>query len=75
MRLDFEAKTKPLIAKGSPLAEWVGAFIGKTFQKVESLSTAGGEVGLSLHDPLCVCSSIPFVLSLGKCGNPQNSNC
>ena len=56
MKHDFKAKTKPLIAQGSPLAEWVDAFLDKTYQKMESWSIAGGEVGLSLHDPLCICS-------------------
>ncbi|KAH0538637.1 hypothetical protein FGG08_004774 [Glutinoglossum americanum] len=52
MKSDFEAKVKPIAGLGSPLAEWVCAFVERTFQKMESWSVVGGEVGLSLHDPL-----------------------
>ena len=55
-RDDFEARTKPLIAKGSPLAEWTSAFLSSTFRKMETLHHGheGGSASLSLHDPLCV---------------------
>ncbi|SLM38682.1 Inosine/uridine-preferring nucleoside hydrolase domain [Lasallia pustulata] len=36
-RDEVEAKVKPLIEKGSPLAEWTGAFLGSTFNKMETL--------------------------------------
>lgn len=47
---------KPLAEAGSPLAEWVSAFLTSTFAKIESLSAgqSGDAVGLALHDPLCV---------------------
>ncbi|KAF9889696.1 hypothetical protein FE257_007002 [Aspergillus nanangensis] len=41
---------------GSPLAEWVSAFIAHTFRTIERLHTGhvGDDVDLSLHDPVCV---------------------
>ncbi|MCJ1439272.1 hypothetical protein MMC27_008664 [Xylographa pallens] len=55
-RDEFETKTEPLIAKGSPLAEWTNAFLSSTFDKMETLHHGheGGSASLSLHDPLCV---------------------
>ncbi len=55
-RDEVEAKTKPLIEKGSPLAEWVGAFLSATFQKSESLyhGHGGGSTSMALHDIVCI---------------------
>ena len=55
-RDEVEAKTLPLIAKGSPLAEWVHAFLSATFRKSESLyhGHEGGGAFMCLHDPVCV---------------------
>lgn len=55
-RDEFDAKTKPLIANGSPLAEWTSAFMASIFRTMESLHHGheGGNTSLSLHDPLCV---------------------
>ncbi|MCJ1383229.1 hypothetical protein MMC17_006867 [Xylographa soralifera] len=55
-RDEFETKTKSLIAKGSPLAEWTNAFLSSTFHKMETLHHGheGGSASFSLHDPLCV---------------------
>lgn len=55
-RDEVEAATKPLIAKGSPLAEWVGAFLDATFRTSESLyhGHEGGSAHMALHDPLCI---------------------
>jgi inosine-uridine nucleoside N-ribohydrolase len=41
---------------GSPLAEWMAAFMGNTFEKISSLhpELVGDAVSLSLHDPLCI---------------------
>ena len=52
----FEAKVKPLMGKGSPLAEWTDAFVGSTLRKMENLNHGheGGSAYISLHDPLCV---------------------
>ncbi|KAK8196770.1 hypothetical protein M8818_006937 [Zalaria obscura] len=52
----FRDAVGPLLEAGSPLAEWVAAFLNSTFAKVESLSEGveGDAVGLELHDPLCV---------------------
>ena len=55
-RGQFRASVAPLLADSSPLAEWVSAFLGATFNKVESLQKdiSGDAVGLQLHDPLCI---------------------
>jgi inosine-uridine nucleoside N-ribohydrolase len=56
LRGEFRQFTDPLIAAGSPLAEWVSAWLNSTFRKVESLQddVSGDAVGLQLHDPLCI---------------------
>ncbi|KAI9827490.1 MAG: hypothetical protein M1832_004840 [Thelocarpon impressellum] len=61
-RADFEAATLPLASQGSPLAEWVGAFVGMTFEKIGTLSAT--EPHLSLHDPLCIWYLLPPPSSL-----------
>jgi inosine-uridine nucleoside N-ribohydrolase len=48
----FDAKVKPLIEAGSPLAEWTSVFMGKTFDKINSMTNGYADPGLSLHDPL-----------------------
>ena len=55
-RDEFEAKVKPLIAKGSPLAEWTNAFMCPTFDKMELLHHGhqGSTAWMSLHDPFCI---------------------
>ena len=55
-RDEVELKTKSLIAKSSPLAEWVGAFLSATFQKSESLHHGheGGRANMALHDIVCI---------------------
>ena len=55
-RDEFEAKVKPLIREGSPLAEWTDAIISSTLRKMETLHHGheGGSTATSLHDPLCV---------------------
>jgi inosine-uridine nucleoside N-ribohydrolase len=50
----FEEKVAPLIKAGSPLAEWTSAFLGKTFEKINSLTGEQADPGLPLHDPLCI---------------------
>jgi inosine-uridine nucleoside N-ribohydrolase len=50
----FEAKVAPLVKAGSPLAEWTSVFMGKTFEKINSLTGGQRDPGLSLHDPLCI---------------------
>lgn len=50
----FDATIQPLIAAGSPLAEWVSVFMGKTYDKINSLTNGYVDPGLSLHDPLTV---------------------
>lgn len=55
-RGQFRTAVTPLLAAGSPLAEWVSAFMAHTFQTVERMHP--GQVGdiaeLGLHDPVCV---------------------
>ena len=58
-RDQVEAKTHTLIEKGSPLAEWVGAFLAATFKKSESLyhgaaGLGGGATYMCLHDIVCI---------------------
>ncbi|KAJ5627957.1 Inosine/uridine-preferring nucleoside hydrolase [Penicillium lividum] len=46
----------PLLSAGSPLAEWVNAFMGHTFRTLERLhpGQVGDDAELSMHDPVCV---------------------
>lgn len=55
-RGEFRTTLTPQLSAGSPLADWVDAFMSSTFDKVQSLrpETSGDDVGLQLHDPLCV---------------------
>ncbi|KAI9713824.1 MAG: hypothetical protein M1820_000554 [Bogoriella megaspora] len=58
-RSQFHRTVSPLVSSGSPLAKWCTAFMDSTFSKMESLmerlpGADPGDVGLSLHDPLCV---------------------
>jgi inosine-uridine nucleoside N-ribohydrolase len=55
-RAQFRNKAAPLLASGSPLAEWVDAFLTHTFNKMEQLHLGndGDNSSFSLHDPLCV---------------------
>lgn len=56
LRSEFLAKTTPLIAQGSPLAEWTTAFLTALFQKSESLyhGHGGGSTYVCLHDIVCI---------------------
>lgn len=55
-RGQFTSAVEPLLAAGSPLAEWVNAFMGHTFRTLERLHPGhvGDDAQLSLHDPVCV---------------------
>lgn len=55
-RGEFRKIIEPLQVQKSPLAEWVSAFMNSTFDKIESLQNdvSGNDVGLQLHDPLCI---------------------
>ena len=55
-RGQFRKTVTPLLAAGSPLAEWVSAFMAHTFQTLERLHPGhvGDNAELSLHDPVCV---------------------
>jgi inosine-uridine nucleoside N-ribohydrolase len=52
----FRKTVSPLVDAGSPLAEWVSAFMGHTFRTMERLhhGHVGDDAELSLHDPVCV---------------------
>ncbi|PHH58980.1 hypothetical protein CDD81_3968 [Ophiocordyceps australis] len=50
----FVQRAQPLIAAGSPLAQWTAHFINGAFSKIEEMLGDGNEPGLSLHDPLTV---------------------
>ncbi|KAI5852003.1 nucleoside hydrolase [Tricharina praecox] len=49
----FNTVTKSLSERGSPLAQWMHHFLRPTFDHLKTLYTEK-DVGLSLHDPLCV---------------------
>lgn len=70
-RSDFDAKIKPLIQAGSPLAEWVSVFMGKTYEKINSMTNGYSDPGLSLHDPLTIwymlTRSSPAWMAAPKC--------
>lgn len=55
-RGQFRQAVTPFLKKGSPLAEWVSAFMAHSFRTVEALSPGneGDAAELSLHDPVCV---------------------
>ena len=52
----FNKVAKPLLEAGSPLADWMSAFMKPMFEKMESLSLGheGDSASLGLHDPLCI---------------------
>lgn len=52
----FRETVAPLIESGSPLAEWVSAFMAHTFRTLEAMHPGhtGDQARLSLHDPVCV---------------------
>lgn len=55
-RGDYEKTVAPLLQAGSPLAEWVSAFMAHVFHTLERLHPGheGANAKLSLHDPVCV---------------------
>lgn len=44
-RSAFDAVVAPLIAQGSPLAEWTSAFVHKTYEKMQSLKGVSDDPG------------------------------
>lgn len=54
-RGEFRKTITPLLEKGSPLAEWVNAFMTFCFRTVESQweGQDGDKAELGLHDPVC----------------------
>lgn len=55
-RGEFERTVKPLLEAGSPLAEWVAAFMSHVFLTVERLHSGpgGDKTVMELHDPAVV---------------------
>ncbi|KAK2775107.1 hypothetical protein FQN53_003322 [Emmonsiellopsis sp. PD_33] len=55
-RGQFRAKTAPIAAAGSPLAEWLSIILSHSFATLDALHPGhdGDKAALSLHDPLCV---------------------
>ena len=53
---EWMSRSTPLANAGSPLALWLSAILSATFKKIELLQqdSAGKDVSLALHDPLCV---------------------
>ncbi|KAL8774165.1 MAG: hypothetical protein Q9194_004136 [Teloschistes cf. exilis] len=66
------AKITPLAEQGSPLAEWVLAFLTATFKKVELLHHGheidGGSTSIRLHDPLCIWYALSGEAQAGQWG-------
>lgn len=54
-RGEFEAKVKPRIVNGSPLAEWTNAFMSLIFNKLELFQQEQSQSNVSCYmpDPLC----------------------
>lgn len=50
----FAASLKPVMDRGSPLAQWADHFLTKTFDNIERMVGPGIEPGLSLHDPMTI---------------------
>lgn len=48
---DFDAAADPLTQRNSPLAQWMKAWVGGTFRKVQSLQDNAPEAFFHLHDP------------------------
>ncbi|KAL8995620.1 MAG: hypothetical protein Q9188_006765 [Gyalolechia gomerana] len=63
-RDEVKAKLNPLTEKGSPLAEWMNAFLAATFEKMETLhhghEVEGDATHIDLHDPVCVWYAVTF---------------
>ncbi|KAL2421852.1 hypothetical protein ABEF95_008725 [Exophiala dermatitidis] len=55
-RRNFKAHAAELANKGSPLAQWVSAFMDPMLDKMERLHIGheGDTAALALHDPLCI---------------------
>lgn len=55
-RGNFKACVNKHIEAGSPMAEWISAFLTSTFAKIGSLDSEaqGDDLALGLHDPLTV---------------------
>lgn len=50
---DLDGILLPLVQKGSPLAEWVHAFVSRTIAKVKLLTESEEDPGMELHDAVC----------------------
>lgn len=55
-RRHFTERITPLLASGSPLAQWNGHFMSKTFDKIDSMKgpNSTSDAGLQLHDPMTI---------------------
>lgn len=69
-RGEFEAKVKPRIENGSPLAEWTSAFMSPIFDKLEVLQEGQSQSSVSCYmpDPLCVWYAITNESALDEWG-------
>lgn len=50
----FAESLKPVMDKGSPLAQWADHFLTRTFDNIEKMVGPGVDPGLSLHDPMTI---------------------
>ncbi|KAF4809808.1 hypotheticall protein [Colletotrichum tropicale] len=55
-RRHFTERITPLLASGSPLAQWTEHFMSKTFDKIDSMKgpNSTSDAGLQLHDPMTI---------------------
>ncbi|KAI8224353.1 hypothetical protein K4K54_005333 [Colletotrichum sp. SAR 10_86] len=55
-RRHFTERITPLLASGSPLAQWTEYFMSKTFDKIDSMKGPDNtsDAGLQLHDPMTI---------------------
>ena len=54
-RSQFVSKSKDLAEKGSPLAQWMSAFMTPMLDKMASLHTGHDvDAAFALHDPMCI---------------------
>lgn len=53
-RVPFAESLRPTMESGSPLSQWTGHFLTKTFDNIERMVGPGIDPGLSLHDPMTI---------------------
>ncbi|ODH43639.1 hypothetical protein ACO22_00983 [Paracoccidioides brasiliensis] len=77
-RGQFRAKISPIMAAGSPLAEWLSIILAHSFATLDAMYPGHDEdnAALSLHDPLCIWyaltrEAVSISMSLSATGQQQ----